>query len=248
MPTSPGGGQLVVGPPSVIPASLSSFWPPPTRLSGPPPVIPASPFRLSGESRNPRRPPGVCMYARELAYRHAGRSPFRYSHPLPAFAGKTRGALLRLPGESRGPRPWGLVGGVVSGFRRNDGWGGESRGPRPRGLGGGVVLNCDSFDLVAARAWEGDAGGGASGFRRNDGGGAKAGVHVPSTLRVSQCGVDALSPGVGGAWFPAFAGMTGGWGVKDGWAAVPTQSPRRKPGSTSPGVGADHCPLTIVHW
>ena len=72
--------------PSVIPAkagihvaSPASVCMPASWRTGTLDVIP---FRHSGESRNPRRLPGVCMYARELAYRHTGR------HPLPSFRRK----------------------------------------------------------------------------------------------------------------------------------------------------------------
>ena len=66
-----------------------------------------------------------------------------------------------------------------------------------------------------------------SGFRRNDGGGARVarcfrgrrGVGGPGSTSLTlfgclsgwpRSGVDALSLRVGGAWIPAFAGMTGG--------------------------------------
>ena len=162
------------------------------------------------------------------------------------------------PGFRRGPRPWGLGGGVVSGFRRNDG-----------GLGAGVhVPSTLRLSQWLAAVWSRRAvpegwGRVDSGFRRKDGGWrpysvspAKAGVHVPG--------------GRGAAWFPAFAGMTGGWGpgstsltrfgCLSGWppsgvdalslrvggawipafagktgVGGPTPSPRRKPGVHVPG-------------
>ena len=124
--------------------------------------------------------------------------------PSPDYLGGGSGrpgmAPLRLPGESRGPRPWGLGADVVSGFRRNDGWGGESLSPRPWGLGADVV----------------------SGFRRNDGWGGES--RGPRPLHVSAISVvdrrpNSVSPakagvhvpgGWGPTWFPASAGMTGG--------------------------------------
>ena len=62
------------------------------------------------------------------------------------------GGPLRLPGESRGPRPWGLGADVVSGFRRNDGWGGESRGPRPFHASAISVVGRRPYSVSPAKA------------------------------------------------------------------------------------------------
>ena len=106
-----------------------------------------APLRLSGESRNPRRLSGVWVNGLQLP------------QELPV-------AGCDLPSLR-------VVGGVVSGFRRNDGRRGGMAG------GGRLVLNCDSFDLsdfwvglVAVRAWEGDSGG-VAGLRAGGVGGSK---------------------------------------------------------------------------
>ena len=125
----------------------------------------------------------------------------RLPHPPPSF---------RLSPESTSPPGWGS-GGVAE---------------------GGVVLNCDSFDSgdfwdwfgLPARTWERDGGGVAwiPAFAGMTGGWPysvspmKSGSTSLSRFDaaivsvVDRClGIDALSLGAWGAWFPAFAGMTG---------------------------------------
>ena len=159
------------------------------------------------------------------------RKPGSTSPPRFGYLSGSPAAQLRLPGESRGPRPWGgwgaawfpasagmtEGGGPTPSPRQPSRLPGFRRGPRPFHASAVSVVHRRPNSVSPAKAGvhvPGGLGGGVvSGFRRNDGRGwpysvspAKAGVHVPSTLRLSQR-------------------FTGG----------PTPSPRRKPGSTSLG-------------